>query len=381
MVVPCVVHILEASSGQTAGSAGRMMRVIHIVPALFSPKGGIIGGGERYALELARHMAEQVPTTLVTFADQPRREDLGKLPVHVCRSAWYVRGQRSNPYGISFLPELRNADVVHCHQQHTLVSSTTALLCRLSNRRVFVTDLGGGGWDLSGYVSTDRWYNGHLHISEYSRRIAGHADRPWAHVIMGGIDINKFAPRGSIIRNGTVLYVGRILPHKGIDDLVKAIPNTMRLEIIGMALDANYLQDLKTLARGKPVVFRHNCDDTELIEAYRRALCVVLPSVYRTMYGDSTLIPELLGQTLLEAMACEAPVICTNVASLPEVVEDGMTGFVVPPNDPASMSEKIKWICGHPEKAMLMGKAGRLRVLKKFTWRQVVQRCLEIYTS
>jgi glycosyltransferase involved in cell wall biosynthesis len=358
-----------------------MMRVMHIVPALFSPKGGIIGGGERYALELARHMAEQVPTTLVTFADQPRREVLGKLPVHVCRAAWYVRGQRSNPYGISFLPELRNADVVHCHQQHTLVSSTTALLCRLSNRRVFVTDLGGGGLDLSAYISTDRWYNAHLHISEYSRKISGHVERPWAHVIMGGVDTDLFSPNESARENGAVVFVGRVLPHKGVDVLVRALPPDMSLDIIGPAVDRRYLRDLQALAIGKKVTFRHDCDDSALIEAYRTASCVVLPSVYQTLYGDSTTIPELLGQTLLEAMACEAPVICTDVASLPEVVEDGVTGFVVPPNDPASMSQKIKWICGHPEKAMLMGKAGRLRVLKKFSWREVVQRCLEIYTS
>jgi glycosyltransferase involved in cell wall biosynthesis len=358
-----------------------MMRVMHIVPALFSQDGGMIGGGERYALELARHMAEQVPTTLVTFANQRRRDVLGKLPVHVCRPAWYVRSQRSNPYGLSFLTELRNADVVHCHQQHTLVSSTTALLCRLSHRRVFVTDLGGGGWDLSAYISTDRWYNSHLHISEYSRKISGHVDKPWAHVIMGGVDTAKFAPERFTARDGTILFVGRILPHKGIDDLVKATPPGMPLEIVGPALDINYLRDLKALAFGKQVTFRHDCDDTQLIQAYRRALCVVLPSVYQTMYGLSTRVPELLGQTLLEAMSCETPVICTRVASLPEIVGDGTTGFIVPPHDPVALRQRLMHLAQNPDNAMTMGKAGRARVLENFTWPQVVERCLRIYSG
>jgi alpha-maltose-1-phosphate synthase len=357
------------------------MRVMHIVPALFSRNGGIIGGGERYALELARHMAEQVTTTLVTFGDTPHREAFGKLRVEICRPLGYVDGQRTNPIAFGFLTELRKADVVHCHQLHTVVSSITALVCGLSGRRVFVTDLGGGGRDISAYISTDRWYNGHLHISEYSRQIAGHSKKSWAHVIMGGVDTDVFSPKDSARRNGAVLFVGRLLPHKGTDDLLRALPASMSLDIIGPAVDPQYIRDLKALAVGRKVTFHHDCDDSALIEAYRTASCVVLPSVYQTMYGSSTVIPELLGQTLLEAMACEAPVICTNVASLSEIVEDGVTGFIVPPNDPCALNEKLSWVDGHSKEAKAMGKAGRLRVSQRFTWPQVVQRCLEIYTS
>ena len=60
---------------------------------------------------------------------------------------------------------------------------------------------------------------------------------------------------------------------------------------------------------GKCVKFHQGCDDAALIERYRRAICVVLPSVYRTMYGDETMVPELLGQPLLEGMACGLPAI------------------------------------------------------------------------
>ncbi|MGH7918000.1 MAG: glycosyltransferase, partial [Candidatus Binataceae bacterium] len=115
--------------------------------------------------------------------------------------------------------------------------------------------------------------------------------------------------------------------------------------------------------------------------AYRRACCVVLPSVYKTLYGDETRVPELLGQTLLEAMACGTPVICTEVASMPEIVEDGVNGFIVPPNDPTALREKIAWLLNNPHHAAAMGKAGRQRVLDRFTWPAVVRRCLEAYAS
>ena len=349
------------------------------MPALFGTGDGVVGGAERYALELARHMASVMPTKLVSFGEQAREETVGGLKVRVISAPWRVHGQSNNPIAPALLAELRKADVVHCHQQHVLASSLTALFCRLTGRRIFVSDLGGGGWDISAYLSTDRWYHGHLHISEYSRKIASQAGEEWAHVIMGGVDTQNFSPDETVQRDGTVLFVGRLLPHKGVNDLVEAVTPDMPLEIIGQPYDHRFYQELQKLAQGKRVRFRHDCDDAELVRAYRRAMCIVLPSVYRTIYGHETRVPELLGQTLLEGMACEAPAICTDVASMPEVVEDRVTGFVAPPNNPAALREKLCWLRDHPEQAKAMGQAGRRRVLEKFTWPAVVKRCLEIY--
>jgi glycosyltransferase involved in cell wall biosynthesis len=158
-------------------------RVSHLVPALFNTNDGVIGGAERYALELARHMANETPTTLVSFGERARQETIGQLEIRVIANSWYVRGQRTNPISLSLLSELRKADVIHCHQQHVVASSLAAFACKLAGRRVFVTDLGGGGKDVSAYISTDRWYRGHLHISEYSRRVRGHNGNGRSHVI------------------------------------------------------------------------------------------------------------------------------------------------------------------------------------------------------
>ncbi|MGH8012133.1 MAG: glycosyltransferase family 4 protein [Candidatus Binataceae bacterium] len=356
------------------------MRVLHIVPALFDSE-GVIGGAERYVFELARHMAGQVPTRMLTFGSRNRSETAGALEIRVIGNPWYVRGQRNNPVSLAILREIARADVVHCHQQHVLASTIAAAACRLSNRRVFVTDLGGGGWDVSAYVATDRWYHGHLHVSEYSRKLYRHDGQSRARVILGGVDIGKFFPDHSIAREPTVLFVGRLLPHKGVNYLIEAMAGNCQLEIIGPPCDQRYLRDLRELANGRCVKFRHNCDDAALVEAYRRASCVVLPSVYKTMYGEETRTPELLGQTLLEAMACGTPVICTDVASMPEIVEDGVNGFIVAPNDILALREKIAWLLANPEHAAVMGKAGRRRVLDTFIWPAVVRRCLDAYAG
>lgn len=357
------------------------LRVTHVVPSLFRLKSGTLGGAERYAFELARHMAAVVPTRLISFGDADDRERVGGLDVEVIGHPWFVQGNRNNPFSLRLLPAMRGADVIHCHQRTVLASSMLALAGRLRGRRVFVSDLGGGGWDVSAFVSTDRWYRGHLHISEYSRFIAGHAGKPWASVISGGVDTTKFVTRSSPAPLGPVLYVGRLVPHKGIHDLVAGLPDGVPLEIVGQPYEPGYFEHLRSLAAGRDVTFHQNFDDASLVNAYHRAMCIVLPSVYDSGFQAPFKTPELLGQTLLEGMSCGLPAICTDVASMPEVVANGETGWVVQPNNPAAIRDRIQWLREHPRDADEMGRAGRRRVEQHFTWAAVVERCLTAYRA
>lgn len=354
--------------------------MLHVVPALFGAS-GIVGGAERYAFELARHMADRIPTRLISFGSHDSEIREGNLDVRVIGGAWHVRGQRTNPFTLALVPELLKADIVHCHQHHILMSSVAAAICRATGRRAFATDLGGGGWDVSAYLSTDRWFRAHLHISEYSRLISHHEDKPWARVILGGVDAAKFSPDPSASRTNSALFVGRLLPHKGVADLIEALPDTMALDIVGPLNATGAVESLKTQSAGKAIVFHHGLGDAALVDKYRRALCLVLPSVYRTADGQRTDVPELLGQTLIEAMACATPVICTRVASMPEIVEDGVSGFIVAPGDRAALRSRLEWLAAHPDEAAAMGAAGRERVLARFQWPDVVDRCLDAYRT
>jgi glycosyltransferase involved in cell wall biosynthesis len=363
-----------------SGESSTVTHVTHVVPALFGAKGGITGGAERYVFELARHMADRVPTSLVTFGDDDSDEQHGRLRVRVIGRPWHVKGQRSNPFAAALLGEVAHAQVVHCHQQHIVASTAAALTARLLGRRVVCTDLGGGGFDLSAYVCTDGLYHKHLHISEYSRRIFGHEGRSSASVIWGGVDTDRFSPKPDTARDA-VLFVGRILPHKGVDTLIQALPACVPAHIAGPAHDQRYLSDLKRMAADKRVSFHHDWSDDQLVEAYRRALCVVLPSVYDDMYGGHTDVPELLGQTLLEGMACGAPAVCTDVASLPEIVRDGVTGFIVEPRNIHAMRDVFERLACSPALVRRLGQAAAQDVRSRFTWPGVVDSCLRLYHS
>jgi glycosyltransferase involved in cell wall biosynthesis len=210
--------------------------------------------------------------------------------------------------------------------------------------------------------------------------VFGHAGNERARVVGGGVDTVRFSPDPSVARDGGALFVGRLLPHKGVGDLIEGVPPNLPLTIVGPKPDDVTRRRLEASARGKRVTFRYGLSDEALVHEYRRALCIVLPSVYRSAVGE-TRVPELLGQTLLEGMACGAPALCTRVASMPEVVEDGVTGFVVPPNDPTAIGERLSWLSHNPNQAGRMGAAGRERVLRHFTWDTVVSRCLAAYDA
>jgi glycosyltransferase involved in cell wall biosynthesis len=359
----------------------RPMRVVHVVPALFGNE-GVYGGAERYALELARAMADLVPTRLVAFGAKPLTRSEGNLRIEVVRNLIPYRRFVFDPVGPGLLPHLAWANVIHYHQTHTFMASVSAAVARISGRLVFTTHLGGAGFGLHRLVNTTNWYHGHLHISRFSLTAFGHTTLPRATIIGGGIDTDRFCPPLAAPKRDFVLYAGRFLPHKGIDYLIEAVPSGLPLVLAGRPWRhaAKFHARLKELAQGKDVTFAENCTDVELRTLYQNALCIVLPSVYRSSDGGEHSIPELLGQTPLEGMACGTPAVCTEVTSLPEVVAEGETGFVVPPNNAAALREKLLWLRDHPAEVAEMGRAARERVLLSFAWPAVVNRCVAAYS-
>ena len=124
------------------------------------------------------------------------------------------------------------------------------------------------------------------------------------------------------------------------------------------------------MSAGKRVTFHTAMSDSELVDKYREARLTVIPAV---MDGGYT--------TALESMACGTPVVAANVGSLPELVQDGKTGWVTPANDGHALKEKIACLMHNASLAAVMGQAGRERILEQFTWDAVVQQYLHVYAT
>ncbi len=362
------------------------MKVLHVSPTYFGD-GSVVGGAERYVLELARAMARRTSVTLLSFAERPSRRREGGLEiVHLARAA-ALRGHplSENPLAPALYRWLRWADVVHCHQVRTLTTDAALIAGRLLGRRVFLTDLGGGHkYALSHYVPLLRRADGLLLLSEYSRARWSEAEpgsRPRRMVVVsGGVDPERFLP-GPGPRSRSALFVGRLLPHKGVDCLIDALDDGLALDVVGRPYHRAYFELLVSKSRDRRVTFHTAVDDGELVRRYQGALVTVMPSVSVDCYGRHTPIAELLGLAALESMACGTPSIVSRVAALPEIVEDGVTGFIVPPNDPAAIRERVRQIAADPRLASAMGRRGREAVLARFTWDAVAGRCLDAYQA
>lgn len=350
------------------------MRVLFTSPALFGDD-GVYGGGERYATELAQAVAAKLGSATLYAAgsrEETRRD--GPLTVAVRRPYFRVRHQHNNPFPRGLWREVAGADVVHCFQQHIVQTTLAAAMARLRRIPAFATDLGGGGWDLSAYVDTARWFDGLLHLSRYAATAAGREGNLRDAVLYGGAS-------GSLERCGgdTVLFVGRLLPHKGPDVLVEAAEPAWDVVLCGHPADRRYLDDLRALAAGKRVTFLLAASDAELGAAYRRAAVVVTPSVGTDRYGRTTTVPELLGLVAIEAGARGIPVVASRVASLPEIVEHGVTGLLVPPNDAAALREAVRDLLADPPRRMAMGRAAQQRVTDRFTWARAAEVAIAAY--
>ena len=222
-----------------------------------------------------------------------------------------------------------------------------------------------------------RWVDGFLLIAaQGGSQFAAHREK-WS-LLYAGIDVLRYRPDPEARRRG-VLFVGRLLPHKGINYLIEAIDPGVPLRIFGRPYHEEYLKLLHQLAEGKDVTFVTEASDDDIRREYQTAAVAVLSSVNTNVYGETTALPELLGFTAMEAMACGTPVLCSDVGALCEVMVDGVTGFLVPPNDPAALRDRIRRLLGDPALAARLGAAARQRIVERFTWDAVAERCLAAY--
>ena len=90
---------------------------------------------------------------------------------------------------------------------------------------------------------------------------------------------------------------------------------------------------------------------------------------------------EPLGIVNLEAMACATAVVASRVGGIPEVVDGGVTGLLVPPQDPASLADALNLLLRDPGRADAMGLAGRERAVTEFSWDAVAAQTAALYAE
>ncbi|MGE5223997.1 MAG: glycosyltransferase family 4 protein [Omnitrophica WOR_2 bacterium] len=164
--------------------------------------------------------------------------------------------------------------------------------------------------------------------------------------------------------DGYLLFVGDMSQDKGIEILLKAyagLKDVPSLVLIGRSYGA--LSNLPS-----NVIYMGSWPHELIMEAWRRCSIALAPSIW----------PEPFGIVAIEAMSCSRPVIASRIGGLIDIVEDGVSGFLIPPGDVAALQSAIRTLVDNPELRETMGMSAKMRV-NRFKARSIVPQIEHVY--
>jgi len=235
------------------------------------------------------------------------------------------------------------------------------------------------------FIVTNTKYNV-MHI----RSILNRSNNKPVHLINNGLNLERFVPNDFFRETSNpiqILCVARLIEQKGLVYLLKACNIlkqkgfSFQCKIIGgpeKTLYMRYYVTLKKLHRNlgldKQVFFAGKQYFSSILEAYRHADIFVLPCIIAED-GSRDITPN----SLIEAMAMKLPVISTPITGIPEIVEDGVTGILVPPKDEVALSEALIHLITHPNLRAKLSENARREVEKKFNIEKNIRRYVALF--
>lgn len=195
-------------------------------------------------------------------------------------------------------------------------------------------------------------------------------------VIPNGIDVGFYDKVvSSNINEHQITYIGRLVFYKNVDTIIKSMEEVVekfpdsKLLVIG---DGSYRKSLERLVRDlgltNKVIFTGRISHVEKVRMLKESAFVVLPSIY-----------EGFGIVIIEGFACHKPVLVSNVMPLPEIVENGKDGVVIPPFDCKGWAKAITFLFRHRNKVKKMGLHARKKLEQKYALKKVVTNLEELY--
>ncbi len=199
-------------------------------------------------------------------------------------------------------------------------------------------------------------------------------------VIPNGVEPENILPdRGKPLsrdsKEKNILFLGRLVPEKGVQVLIEALPiilqkaGPVKLYIAGKG---PYQPELAELAQSQGVadrvIFVGYVNDHDRNELLNQSEVAVIPSLY-----------EPFGIVALEAMAAGLPVVVSDTGGLRDVIEHGVDGYCVPPDDSELLAYYISELLNNPELARHFTRRARRNVAVKFNWRQIASDTLKVY--
>lgn len=192
-------------------------------------------------------------------------------------------------------------------------------------------------------------------------------------IVGNGVAVEHFnRVAGVERRKNMLLFVGYVDgPQKGFYYLLKALKQLPReVELVAVDDPHRFWAPLwlKELGLESRVKFTGKVSDEELLKLYSQATVTVIPSLY-----------EGFGLPAVEALCCGSAVVATRTGALPEIIEDGATGLLVPPKDPQALADAVMYFLSNENKRIASAEEGRRRVAQNFSWEKIAQKTEAVY--
>ncbi len=219
-----------------------------------------------------------------------------------------------------------------------------------------------------------------FYTKDWMLDVFGDEYRNQVRVIPGGVDINKFRKVATddidkmfnIKDEKIVVFAGKLTSYKGVKYLVRAAKKIKgKVLILG---DGPERKNLEKIAKDEKITnvkfLGHLGSDTDfLIKFYSRADVFVAPSIW----------DEPLGLVILEAMACETPVVVTRKGGIPLAVKDGQNGLFIRPRNSKHIADEVNLLLNNDALRLKMAKKAREIAVKRFSWEAIAHRFENIY--
>lgn len=198
-----------------------------------------------------------------------------------------------------------------------------------------------------------------------------------------GVDTRTlFTPDPATRRmDNEILFVGRLVEKKGCRYLLEALPGILRqhpgarLTVVGSGTEEEELkQQANQLGIAHAVTFHGAVNNEEIPRLYRRATVFVAPSIV-TAQGDQ----EGLGLVMVEALACECPVVASDLPAIRDVIIHGSTGWLVPQKAPEAIANAVAKLLAEPELRVQLAASGRNHAVQNFDWVAVSSRYASLF--
>ncbi|NJP05527.1 MAG: glycosyltransferase family 4 protein [Chloroflexaceae bacterium] len=187
-------------------------------------------------------------------------------------------------------------------------------------------------------------------LSEFARSKAIAGGIPAERVFVRPNFLETDPGTGTDHRDGA-LFVGRLSPEKGLDTLLDAWAKVAHipLQIVGDGPLRSWVEDQLATRALPHVTLTGPLPQATVFDKMKTSRLLVMPS---RSY-------ETFGRTIMEAYATATPVIASNLGAVGEIVDDGETGWLIPPGDASALAERVNWLWEHPTEAAMMGQQGR----------------------